>query len=267
MRTLSQLMDLSNRKVLVTGGAGGIGLAVGDALSEMGAIIALLDKDGDVCEERAQRFSDSGARQVIPMECDLLNETKTRQAVRKVVQQMDGLDILVHLAAFVGDTERPGWGVPFESQTVEAWDAAFRVNLTAAFVAAQESQEALAVSGHGSIIFFGSIYGLVGPDHRIYEGTKIQNPAAYGASKGGLLQLTRYLATLFAPRIRVNAISPGGVWRDQPESFHKEYKLRTPLARMAEEEDLKGAVIYLASDLSAYVTGQNLVVDGGWTAW
>ena len=93
------------------------------------------------------------------------------------------------------------------------------------------------------------------------------NPAGYAASKGGLLQLTRYLATLLAPRVRVNAISPGGVWRDQPEAFHQRYLARTPLGRMATEEDLKGAIAYLASDLSAYVTGHNLVVDGGWTAW
>ena len=93
------------------------------------------------------------------------------------------------------------------------------------------------------------------------------NPAGFGASKGGLLQLTRYLATTLAPRVRVNCISPGGVWRDQPSGFRERYESRTPLGRMATEEDIKGAVAYLASDLSAYVTGQNLVVDGGWTIW
>ena len=122
-------------------------------------------------------------------------------------------------------------------------------------------------SGHGSVIFFSSIYGLVGPDMRLYEDTDMASPAGYPASKGGLLQLARYLATVLAPRIRVNTISPGGVWRNQPEAFHQRYVYRTPLGRMATEEDLKGAVAYLASDLSAYVTGQNLGVDGGWTAW
>ena len=108
---------------------------------------------------------------------------------------------------------------------------------------------------------------MVGPDLRIYEGTGMGNAAAYAASKGGLLQLTRWLATTLAPRVRVNAITPGGVWRQQPEAFRKRYIDRTPLGRMATEEDFKGAVAYLASDLSRYVTGQNLVVDGGWTAW
>ena len=161
----------------------------------------------------------------------------------------------------------PGWSVPFERQTVEAWDAAMRVNVTSAFVMVQEAQKALAASGHGSVVFVASTYGVVAPDFRLYEGTAMANPAAYGASKGGVLQLMRYFATLLAPRVRVNAISPGGVWRNQPEAFHQRYVSRTPLARMATEEDLKGAVAYLASDLSAYVTGHNVVVDGGWTVW
>ena len=101
----------------------------------------------------------------------------------------------------------------------------------------------------------------------LYEGTAMGNPAAYGVSKGGLLQLMRYLSTVCAPKIRVNAISPGGVWRQQPEIFVERYVARTPLGRMAVEEDLKGAVAFLTSDLSSYVTGHNLVVDGGWTAW
>ena len=119
----------------------------------------------------------------------------------------------------------------------------------------------------GAVILFASTYGMVGPDMRLYAGTPMANPAGYSASKGGLLQLMRYFATLLAPRIRVNAISPGGVWRNQPELFLERYVARTPLGRMAAEGDLKGAVAYLASDLSAYVTGHNLVVDGGWTAW
>jgi NAD(P)-dependent dehydrogenase (short-subunit alcohol dehydrogenase family) len=173
----------------------------------------------------------------------------------------------VHCAALVGQDELPGWNTPFAEQTVEAWDAALRVNLTSAFVLVHEAREALAGSGHGSVILFGSIYGLVGPDPALYEGTQLANPVAYGASKGALLQLVRYLATTLAPRVRVNAISPGGVERGQPDAFRRRYEARTPLGRMATEEDVKGAVAFLASDLSAYVTGQNLVVDGGWTAW
>jgi NAD(P)-dependent dehydrogenase (short-subunit alcohol dehydrogenase family) len=142
-----------------------------------------------------------------------------------------------------------------------------RVNLTSAFILAQEAREALAASGRGAVILFSSIYGVVAPDWSLYAQTPMNNPVGYGASKGGLLALTRYLSTVLAPRVRVNAISPGGVLRGQPQAFQDRYVARTPLARMAVEEDVKGAVAYLASDLSAYVTGHNLLVDGGWTAW
>ena len=142
------------------------------------------------------------------------------------------------------------------------------VNLAAPFVLTQACAEALATSGHGSVINVGSIYGVAGPNLSLYEDTKMGNPpAAYAASKGGLLQLTRWLAAVLAPRVRVNAITPGGVWRNQPQAFVERYTALTPMGRMATEEDFKGATAYLASDLSAYVTGHNLVVDGGWVIW
>ncbi len=268
MRTLNELMTLTGRRAVVTGGAGHIGLAVCEALMEAGASVAVLDLDSAAYRTRAEQLARTRApRQAHALPCDLSDERATRSAIREAIRMMGGLEILVHCAAFVGTTNRPGWAVPFEQQTVEAWDAALRVNLTAAFTMVQEAKETLAASGHGSVIFFASTYGLVGPDLRLYAETTMANPAGYGASKGGLLQLMRHLATILAPRIRVNAISPGGVWRNQPEAFHQRYLDRTPLGRMATEEDLKGAAAYLASDLSAYVTGHNLVVDGGWTAW
>lgn len=268
MRPVRNLMDLSGRKALVTGAAGHVGLAVGETLLELGATVTLLDRDMGACQARADAVlrRQQGAS-ILVLSCDLEDEQATRAALRDATRKMDGLDILVHCAAYVGTTAVPGWAVPFEQQTVEAWDAAMRVNLTAAFVMVQEGREDLAASGHGSVIFFASTYGVVGPDLRLYAETSMANPAGYGASKGGLLQLTRYLATILAPSVRVNAITPGGIWRKQPEAFHRRYVARTPIGRMATEEDLKGAVAYLASDLSAYVTGQNLVVDGGWTAW
>lgn len=267
MQSLSRLMDLSGRKALVTGGAGHIGLAVGEALVEQGACVSVLDLDESACRERAAVLCQLRGNSAVATPGDLTDENSTRAAVQSAVQSLGGLDIIVHCAAYVGTTDIPGWVVPFEQQTVGAWDSAMRVNLTSAFVMVQEAKEAMSASGHGSVIFFISHFGLVGPDLRLYEGTSMGNPAAYAASKGGLLQLTRWLATVLAPDVRVNAITPGGVFRDQPEVFHQRYVSRTPLERMATEEDLKGAVAYLSSDLSAYVTGHNLVVDGGWTAW
>lgn len=267
LRSITHLMDLSGRNALVTGGAGHLGVAIAEALVELGASVGLLDVDADACEVAVRRLERLKQGTAVAVPCDLKDEEATRSVLRQALQRWGGLDILIHCAAYVGTTRHPGWAVPLERQTVEAWDAAMRVNLTSAFVMVQEARAALAASGHGSVIFFASTYGLVGPDVRLYADTEMANPAGYAASKGGLLQLMRYFSTLLAPRIRVNAITPGGVWRNQPEVFHQRYIARTPLGRMATEEDLKGAAMYLASDLSAYVTGHNLVVDGGWTAW
>jgi len=264
---VATLMDLSGRRALVTGGVGCVGRIACETLVELGASVAVLDQDAAACRARAEELVRRLGGRAVPLACDLRDEAATRAAVQTAVEELGGLEVLIHAAAYVGTTQADGWGVPFERQTVEAWDAALRVNLTSAFVMAQEARQALAASGHGSVILFSSIYGVAAPDFRLYAGTTMANPAGYGASKGGLLQLMRTLATTLAPRIRVNAISPGGVARGQPEAFQRRYVERTPLGRMATEDDLRGAVAYLASDLSAYVTGQNLVVDGGWTIW
>jgi NAD(P)-dependent dehydrogenase (short-subunit alcohol dehydrogenase family) len=141
------------------------------------------------------------------------------------------------------------------------------VNLTAVFDLCQGLLPKLKLSDSPSIVNIASIYGIQGPDWRIYEDQNMANPAAYSVSKGGLIQLTRWLATTIAPEIRVNAIAPGGIKRNQPEEFIKRYSAKTPLGRMGTEDDLKGAVAYLSSDLSKYVTGQVLSVDGGWGVW
>lgn len=267
MRTLAQVMDLSGRHALVTGGAGHIGVAACQTMVELGASVAVLDVEKGACEESAAELCLLRGSSARAFPCDLEDEQATRAAVRQIIREFGGLDIVIHCAAYVGMTPVPGWAVPFEQQTVAAWDAAMRINVTSAFVVVQEARAALAASGHGSVILIGSTYGFCAPDFRLYEGTSMANPTGYGAAKGGLLQLMRYLATLLAPRVRSNAISPGGVWRKQPEAFVQRYEARTPLQRMASEEDMKGAIGYLASDLSAYVTGHNLVVDGGWTVW
>jgi NAD(P)-dependent dehydrogenase (short-subunit alcohol dehydrogenase family) len=267
MRSVKTLMNMKGRRAIVTGGAGHIGLAVAEALIELGARVAVLDLDTAACEQRARNLNRIRPGAAFAEPCDLLNERSTRQAVRSAIGRMKGLDVVVHAAGYVGTTQSPGWAVPFAEQTVEAFDRAVRVNLTSAFILAHEAREALQRSGHGSIIFVGSTYGAVGPDFSLYEGTKMANPVGYGASKGGVIQITRYLAAQLAPRVRVNTLSPGGVLRGQPKVFIDRYKKKTPLGRMAQEEDFKGAVAFLASDLSSYVTGHNLMVDGGWTAW
>ena len=267
MRSVRDLMGLSGRVACISGATGHIGRAIADALAEMGAALVVLDLAASACEASAAGIAGSFGVETMPLACDLEDEGAVRRVPGQVLARFGRIDILVNCAALVGGSDLPGWTTPFAQQLSGAWRRALEVNLTAPFLLTQACAGALAESGHGSVIHVASIYGLVGPDWRLYEGTAMGNPAAYAASKGALLQMTRWLATTLAPRIRVNALTPGGVWRNQPETFQERYRARTPLGRMATEEDFKGAACFLASDLSAYVTGQNIVVDGGWTAW
>jgi len=258
MRSVRDLSDMGGRVALVTGGAGHIGTMTVDTLVELGAQVVVAD-----LEVGAVPATD----QVAGMAVDLEDEAAVRALPGRVVDRFGRLDVLVHTAALVGTTPLEGWGVPLADQSSDTWRRALEVNLTSAFVLLQESAPLMADGEVGSAILVSSIYGMLGPDMRLYEGTGMGNAAAYAASKGGLLQLVRWMATTLAPQVRVNAITPGGIARGQDPRFVDRYEERTPMGRMGTEEDLRGAVAYLASDLSAYVTGQNLVVDGGWTAW
>lgn len=267
MKTLQTLMDLRGRVALVTGGAGHLGVAFGEALAELGANVAVLDMDGEACRKTAAALAGEHGVQTLPLVVDLAREDAVKRIPARLLRSFGRLDILVNNAAMVGTSTLKGWAVPLAEQQSDSFRQALEINLTAAFLLTQSCAPMLAGSGRGSVINVGSIYGMVGPNLDLYAGTKMGNPAAYAASKGGLFALTRWCATVLAPRVRVNAITPGGILRNQPAPFRRRYVSRTPLKRMATEEDLKGAAAYLASDLSAYVTGHNLVVDGGWTVW
>jgi NAD(P)-dependent dehydrogenase (short-subunit alcohol dehydrogenase family) len=260
-------MDLSGRVAVVTGATGHLGSAISDVLAQMGASIAVVDLQEDACAAAAERVAEAHGVRSLARAVDLTDDERVRDIPASVGRELGSLDILVNCAAMVGTSERGGWVTPFSGQRADVWREALDVNLTAAFVLVQAAAELLAASGHGSVVNIASIYGVVGPDWGLYEGTPMGNPAGYAASKGGLLAFTRWLATTLGPRVRVNSVTPGGIFRETAEPFLSRYVARTPLARMAAEEDITGAVAYLASDLSAYVTGHNLVVDGGWTAW
>jgi NAD(P)-dependent dehydrogenase (short-subunit alcohol dehydrogenase family) len=267
VKTLAELGDLTGRVALVTGAAGHLGRAIVDTLAELGASIVVLDVSKEACEAEARRITAAHGARAVALPLDLESLDSIRGAPDAITRELGRLDILINNAALVGTSKLEGWTVPFAQQNVDTFRRALDVNLTAAFALTQLCVPLLGVSGHGSIVNVLSIYALVGPDRRLYEGTPTENPAAYAASKGGLLQLTRWLATTLAPTIRVNAITPGGIFRDHKDPFLSRYVERTPLNRMATEEDFKGAFAFLASGLSQYVTGQNLIVDGGWTAW
>src|SRR3989338_7729926 len=232
MKTLKQLMDLKDRVALVTGGAGHIGSAMAQALAELGANIVLLDINKQQADEVAAHLTKEHGVEVLTLAVDLGNDEQVRAVPEQVTKKFGRLDILVNNAALVGTSNLKGWGVPFKEQSVESWRAALEINLTAAFVLTQACAEALEVSGHGSVINIGSIYGIVGPQMALYEGTTLGNPGAYAASKGGLLQLTRWLSSVMAPKVRVNSITFGGVFREHKEPFLSRYIERTLLGRM-----------------------------------
>lgn len=266
MSSLAELGNLRGRRALVTGAAGHIGRVIAETLAEMGADLILVDRvEADLAAVR-EGLSAWGGEIGIQV-CDLECQEQRERLIAAVRGTAPNLNILVNNAAFVGTSELAGWAVPFAEQTVETWRRALEVNLTANFHLCKELLPLLKAAPGANIVNIGSIYGIYGPDWGLYEGTRMSNPAAYGASKGGLIQFSRWLATTAAPEVRVNVVSPGGVWRDQPESFVERYETRTPLRRMAREDDFRGAIAFLASDLSAYVTGQNIQVDGGWGIW
>jgi NAD(P)-dependent dehydrogenase (short-subunit alcohol dehydrogenase family) len=267
MRNFASLSSLKGRVALITGGAGHIGRAIAETYAELGAAVAILDRPGSGAEEVAGHLTDTHGVLTTVLAVDLADEAAVRKVPQRVVDTCGRLDILVNNAAFVGTDGLEGWTTPVEAQSIDTWRKAVEVNLTAPFVLVQQAIPALKASGKGSVINIGSIYGVVGPDWRLYEEVDFGTPAAYAASKGGLLQMTRWLAATLAPQVRVNAIVPGGVERNTPNAFRKRYQAKVPLARMATEEDFKGAAAFLAGDLSAYVTGQCLMVDGGWTVW
>ena len=266
--TLARLVDMRGRTALITGGFGHLGLTMADTLGAAGARLLLVGWAGQ--PEPAQRLAAmraGGAGGVEVLRADLGAPGAVEALIAHVLDIAPCLDVLINNAAFVGTSANEGWTTSFETQSSELWRKAVEINLTAPFRLSQGLAPALRRSDAASIVNVASIYGLVGPDWRLYEGTAMGNPAAYAASKGGLDQLTRYLATTLAPHVRVNTLAPGGIERGQTLKFQERYIARTPLGRMATLDDFAGATLFLASRMSAYVTGQTLAVDGGWTAW
>lgn len=249
----------------ITGGAGHIGQAIARKLAGRGVLIAVLDKNADAGRRFAAELEAAHPCGHRFIDADLM-QPESFSAIRAQIESAFGrLDYLVNNAAFYDDA--PGWGVPFAQEGYEAWLKVMRVNLLAPFFLAQALHPLLAKSDDASIVNIGTMYSAVGPDWGLYEGTDMTNPAAYSASKGGLLSTTRWLATALAPKVRVNMVSPGGIERGQNAQFLERYNKRTPLGRMGTENDISGMVSLLLSPEGAYITGQHMLIDGGWTAW
>jgi NAD(P)-dependent dehydrogenase (short-subunit alcohol dehydrogenase family) len=250
------LFDLSGERAVVTGGAGRIGAPVCRALADHGADVVVADVDREAGERLAADL-DGGSF----VACDVTDADSVTAAF-EAVDDGGGLDVLVN-AAYPRDET---YGDAFETRDDDDLLRQLDAQIGACFRCCRAAVERLA-DGGGSVVNFGSTYGVQAPDFAVYEEADMPpSPAHYSASKGAILNLTRYLASYLGDvGVRVNAVSPGGVFDDQDPAFVEAYERRVPLGRMARGTDLRGAVVYLASDAAGYVTGHNLVVDGGWT--
>jgi len=272
--------SLAGRTAVVTGAAGLLGRQHCRALADAGAVVVATDVDAEACsrvvdELRSERSNGAPAR-LHGVAADITVPGSLERLRDEVLRIGDRIDVLVNNAASNDRFEDAAAAAAlsrFESYPVEAFRRALDVNVTGTFLACQVLGTEMARRRKGSIVNIASTYGMVGPDQRIYrrpDGSQgFWKSPVYPSSKGAVLAFTRYLAAYWAAAgVRVNSLSPGGVAQPGQEPYFREqYADRTPLGRMAEAHELRGALLFLASDASSYVTGSNLVVDGGWTAW
>lgn len=264
---------MDGRVAIVTGGAGLLGAEFCRTLAEAGATVAVADLDAKKAEAVAAGLRAAGGN-AAGIALDVTRPESVNQAVASVRKDHGRVDVLVNSAALDPkfDAAHHEKAVnAFEDYPLEMWNQALSVNLTGMFLCSQAVSRLMLEQGQGVIINLCSTYGLVGPDQRIYErpGKPRQfKPVYYSVTKAGVLGMTRYLATYYAGTgLRVNALTPGGVFNEHDEEFVAHYSARTVLGRMARRDEMNGALLFLASDASSYMTGSNLVVDGGWTAW
>ena len=271
-RHYRSLFDLRGRVAIVTGAIGLLGRGFCSGLADFGASVAVVDLDVAGVSAFAQQLRNAYGIECIGVPADVSNPDSVRAMADEVERKLGPIDILHNNAATKGQN-LDNFFEPTESFSAKAWREVMAVNLDGAFFVAREVGLRMAARKRGSIIQTGSIYGIEGPDQRIYKGSeylgrKISSPAVYSASKAGIVGLTKYLAAYWGHcGVRVNTLTPGGVSSGHNDAFTRQYSARVPLGRMARADELVGALVFLASDASSYVTGQNIVVDGGLTAW
>ncbi|MBI1391059.1 MAG: SDR family oxidoreductase [bacterium] len=266
------LFQLDGRVVAVTGGLGQLGRQFTQTLLDRGARVAILDKRAGAVEP--PEFQNASGENLLILHADILQRASLEHALALIEDRWETPNGLINNAALDSPPNSPvEENGPFETYPESSWDQVMAVNAKGVFLCCQVIGGAMAKAGRGSIVNVCSIYGLVSPDQRIYAYRETDKgpffkPVAYSASKSSLLNLTRYLATYWAPRgVRVNCVTFGGVFNRQDEEFLKGYTARVPLGRMAREDEYNGVIVFLTSDASSYMTGSNVVLDGGWTAW
>ena len=275
MSTIFDKFDLNGKVAIVTGGVGLLGKGFCRTLGQAGASVVVADLDQlRAAQEFAVSLQAEGL-QAVGVGVDVTKPESVQGMVDAALEAFGRLDVLVCSAAmdpkFDAANQSQQTSNAFEDYPLSAWQQALDVNLTGMFLSTQAASRVMLAQGSGTMILICSTYGLVGPDQRLYErpdGPRQFKPVFYTVTKSGVLGLTKYLATYFAGKdIRVNALTPGGVYNQHDEVFTEKYSARTVLGRMANIDEMNGALLFLASEASSYMTGSNLVVDGGWTAW
>jgi len=264
MKTLAEF-NLKKSVAMITGGCGLLGMEMAQALASAGATVFVCDIDPLKGKKVLSALPASLRSHVFFQKLDVTREVSVNEVFTAVLKKKKRVDILVNAAIASGNTHFN----KLENYDMDHWNRVMEVNVNGTFLMSRAAAKIMIQKKiRGSIINFGSIYGVVGADQRIYGDSGINSPAVYAASKGAIINMTRYFAVYWAEQgIRVNSISPGGVFNHQSPEFIKKYSLKTPLGRMMEKNEIRGVILFLASQASSFVTGQNLLVDGGWTAW
>lgn len=270
-----QLFRLDGRVAVITGGAGMLGVRHAEAIAEMGGIPVLWDQSAERLARAAAGLAAACGGEPARHELDITDARAVQEATDAVLKQFGRVDILINNAAMTVESSSKvaGYFNAFEDYPLALWEQALRVSLTGAFLCSQAVGKQMKAQGRGVVLNIASDVGVISPDHRIYKadgdypGTPFNTPASYAVAKAGLISLTRYLATYWAPTIRVNALSPAGVYNNHDERFVKRLTQLIPMGRMAGKDEYKGAIVFLVSDASAFMTGFNVVMDGGRTCW
>jgi NAD(P)-dependent dehydrogenase (short-subunit alcohol dehydrogenase family) len=275
-KSIKEIFDLTGRTAVVTGGAGLLGVKHAEAIALAGGTPVLVDIAGDAAKERARQISAEHGVVALGMACDITRPPEVRTLLQRVLDETGRIDILINNAANNPKAEAPAdeaWS-RFERFSWEQWQADIAVGLTGAFLCSQIFGTEMARRGKGVILNIASDLAIIAPDQRIYrrpdlsEDQQPVKPVSYSVVKTGLIGLTRYLATYWANKgVRVNAISLGGVYNAQPDEFFQKLIELVPLRRMAHVDEYQGSIAFLCSDASSYMTGSNVVVDGGRTVW
>ncbi|WP_319525422.1 SDR family oxidoreductase [uncultured Desulfosarcina sp.] len=266
--------DILDKIIVITGGLGQLGLQYAAELLERNARIAIFDLPESAELNRNQFDLLENSKRFLYCQVNVTDKNSIESGLNKVIKEWGIPHGLINNAALDSPPHAPiSENGPFETYPESSWDKIMEVNAKGVLLMCQVIGGAMAEAKRGSIVNISSIYGIVSPDHRIYNyrrktGETFYKPIAYSASKSTILNMTRYMATYWAPKgVRVNTITLGGVYNNQEDEFIKEYSSKVPLGRMADPDEYNGAIVFLISDASSYMTGSNLIIDGGWTAW